>query len=249
MLASSRMDAKASFDLGLLCSALIFVLASALVILGGQQTGSYLWFSLLGISVDFSLYCHGLSMWMVWLTALLSLLACAYSRSALNFGIREFVAGLLALEGAIIGAFLSAQNIVQFLFFFEAMILPAAVLIALHGGLKRRRAVLVFAIYTLCGSIPFIFGALFLVVKAGSVNVLDLTESLKALPVATQVSLLVAFSISFAVKTPLFPLHSWQGISYSEAPAPLSAILSGAMAKVGVFGFAVWVIAIFEVTL
>jgi len=245
MLASSNRDAKATFKLGLLCTALPLVLASALIAAGGQQTASYSWFSLLGISVDFSLYGYGLSMWMVWLTALLSFLAFAYSRSALSFGVREFAIGLLALEGTIIGAFLSSQNIVQFLFFFEAMILPAAVLIALHGGLKRRRAVLVFTIYTLAGSIPFIFGSLFLVFKAGSVNALALAEALKTLPVATQLTLLTAFCLSFAVKTPLFPLHGWQGISYSEAPYPLSAILSGAMSKVGVFGFAVWVVPIF----
>lgn len=245
MLASSGRDAKATFKMGLLFMALPLVLATALIAIGGQETDSYSWFFLLGISVDFSLFGYGLSMWMVWLTALLSFLAFAYSKTALSFGIREFAVGMLALEGTIIGAFLSTQNIVQFLFFFEAMILPSAVLIALHGGLKRRRAVLVFSIYTLCGSIPLIFGALYLVFKAGSVDVLDLAEILKTLPVQTQVSLLIAFSISFAVKTPLFPLHGWQGISYSEAPYPLSAILSGAMSKVGVFGFAVWVIPIF----
>ncbi|MDR2580586.1 MAG: NADH-quinone oxidoreductase subunit M [Fibromonadaceae bacterium] len=245
MLTSSRRDAKASFKMGLLCTALPLALASALLAMGGQETGSYTWFSLLGISIDFSLHCFGLSLWMVWLTTLLSFLAFIYSRAALGFGIREFAIGLLALEGTIIGAFLSTQNIVQFLFFFEAMILPAAIMIALHGGLKRRNAVLVFVIYTLAGSIPLVFAALYLVAKAGSVNILALVETLKILPLSTQISLLIAFSLTFAVKTPLFPLHSWQGITYSEAPYPLSAVLSGAMAKVGVFGFAVWVIPIF----
>jgi NADH-quinone oxidoreductase subunit M len=231
--------------MGLFCTALPLALASALIAIGGQETDSWQWFSLLGINVEFSLQCFELSLWMVWLTALLSFLAFAYSRSALSFGIREFAVGLLALEGTIIGAFLSSQNLIQFLFFFEAMILPAAVLIAFHGGLKRRRAVLVFSIYTLAGSVPLIFATLYLIIKSGSSNIFDITETLRALPVSVQVSLFIAFSLAFAVKTPLFPLHSWQGISYSEAPYPLSAILSGAMAKVGVFGFAAWVIPIF----
>jgi NADH-quinone oxidoreductase subunit M len=231
--------------MGLLCTAVPLVLATVLIAIGGQQTESYSWFSLLGISIEFSLYGYGFSLWMAWLTALLSFFAFAYFKEALSFGLKEFAIGLLILEGSIMGAFFSAQNIVQFLFFFEAMIIPAAILIALHGGLKRRRAVITFSVYTMAGSIPLLFGAWYLISKTGSDNVFALAETLKTLPIATQTTLLIVFSATFAVKTPLFPFHSWQGISYSEAPYPLSAILSGAMAKVGVFGFAVWVIPIF----
>jgi len=249
MLAASSRDVNSSFRIGLFCTAVPFVLATALVMLGGQQTPSYAWFSILGIDVEFSLYGYGLSLWMAWLATLLSLLAYAYFKGMPGFEIKKFTIGLLVLEGTIIGAFLSAQNIVQFLFFFEAMVLPAAILMALHGGLKRRRAVVVFTLYTLIGSVPLLFGAWYLMLKAGSDNINILTETLRVLPISTQLSLLLAFSLAFAVKTPIFPFHSWQGITYSEAPYPLSAVLSGAMAKVGVFGFAVWVIQIFWNTL
>ncbi|MDR2593749.1 MAG: NADH-quinone oxidoreductase subunit M [Fibromonadaceae bacterium] len=245
MLAASSRDVNSSFRIGLFCTAVPFVLATALVMLGGQQTPSYAWFSILGIDVEFSLYGYGLSLWMAWLATLLSLLAYAYFKGMPGFEIKKFTIGLLVLEGTIIGAFLSAQNIVQFLFFFEAMVLPAAILMALHGGLKRRRAVIVFTLYTLIGSVPLLFGAWYLMIKAGSDNINILTETLRVLPISTQLSLLLAFSLAFAVKTPIFPFHSWQGITYSEAPYPLSAVLSGAMAKVGVFGFAVWIIQIF----
>jgi NADH-quinone oxidoreductase subunit M len=231
--------------MGLSCTAMPLVLATALVLTGGQQTENYFWFSFLGIDIRFSLYGHGLSLWLAWLAALLCFLAFAYSKSALSFGVKKFAVGLLILEGTVIGAFFSAQNLTQFLFFFEAMILPAAVLIALYGGLKRQRAVIIFSIYTLFGSIPLLFGAWYLMSITGSDNINELAETLKTLPFAVQTSLFIAFAIAFAVKTPLFPLHGWQSISYSEAPYPLSAILSGAMAKVGVFGFAVWVIPIF----
>jgi len=249
MLAASSRDVNSSFRIGLFCTAVQFALATALVMIGGQQSPSYDWFSLLGINFEFSLYGQGLSLWMAWLTTLLSFLAFAYFKGMPSFEIKKFTIGLLILEGTIIGAFLSAQNIVQFLFFFEAMVLPAAILIALHGGLKRRRAVLVFTLYTLIGSVPLLFGAWYLVIKAGSDNIYDLAETLKTLPFSIQITLLLAFSLAFAVKTPIFPFHSWQGITYSEAPYPISAILSGAMAKVGVFGFAVWVIEIFWNTL
>ncbi len=246
MIASSSRDVNSAFRMGLLCTAMPLVLATALVFKGGQQTDSYLWFSFLEIDVEFSLYGRGLSLWMAWLTTLLCFLAFVYSKSAFSVGIEKFAMGLLALEGTIIGAFFSAQNLVQFLFFFEAMILPSAILIALYGGLKRRRAVITFSLYTLAGSIPLLLGAWYLMAKAGSDNIYALAEILKTLPIAVQTYLFIAFSIAFAVKTPLFPLHSWQSISYSEAPYPLSAILSGAMAKVGVFGFAVWAITIFN---
>ncbi len=249
MLAASSRDVNSSFRIGLFCTAVPFVLATALVMIGGQQTPSYAWFSVLGINVEFSLYGYGFSLWMAWLASLLSLLAYAYFKGMPGFEIKKFTIGLLVLEGTMIGAFLSAQNIVQFLFFFEAMVLPAAILMALHGGLKRRRAVFVFTLYTLIGSVPLLFGAWYLMIKAGSDNISVLTETLKTLPTYVQITLLLAFSLAFAVKTPIFPFHSWQGITYSEAPYPLSAVLSGAMAKVGVFGFAVWVVQIFWNTL
>jgi len=249
MLAASSRDVNSSFRIGLFCTAVPFVLATALAMTGGQQTASYAWFSLLGINVEFSLYGQGLSLWMAWLATLLTVLAYAYFKGMPGFEIKKFTIGLLALEGTIIGAFLSAQNIVQFLFFFEAMVLPAAILMALHGGLKRRRAVFIFTLYTLIGSVPLLFGAWYLMVKAGSDNISAMAETLKTLPYSIQITLLLAFSVAFAVKTPIFPFHGWQGITYSEAPYPLSAILSGAMAKVGVFGFAVWVIQIFWNTL
>ncbi len=245
MLASSSRDVNSTFRMGLLCTAMPLILATILVLTGGQQTENYSWFSFLGIDIRFSLYGHGLSLWMAWLAALLCFLAFAYSKSALSFGVKKFAVGLLILEGTIIGAFFSAENLVQFLFFFEAMILPAAVLMALYGGLKRQRAVIVFSIYTLFGSIPLLFGAWYLMSIASSDNISAIAEALKTLPPSVQTSLFIAFSIAFAVKTPLFPFHGWQGISYSEASYPLSAILSGAMAKVGIFGFAVWVIPIF----
>jgi len=244
MLTSSSRD-NSTFRMGLLCFAIPLILATALIAIGGQQTDIYPWFSVLGIDVEFSLYGYGLSLWMAWLTTLLSFLAFIYSREFLNSGMNKFAIGLLVLEGTIIGAFLSAYNIVQFLFFFEAMILPAAILISLHGGLKRRRAVIIFSIYTLAGSVPLLFGVWYLMAKAGSDNIVSLIKTLETLPPSVQTSLFIAFSIAFAVKTPIFPFHSWQGISYSEAPYPLSAILSGAMSKVGVFGFAVWVVPLF----
>jgi NADH-quinone oxidoreductase subunit M len=244
MLASSS-RANSTFHIGLFCSAIPLILATALVATGGGQTDIYPWFFILGIDIEFSLYGYGLSLWMVWLTTLLSFLAFIYSKEVLNFGIKKFTIGLLTLEGTIIGAFFSAYNIVQFLFFFEAMILPVAILISLHGDLKRRKAIIVFSIYTLAGSVPLLFGVWYLILKAGSDNINFLMKTLETLPPTTQISLFIAFSIAFAVKIPIFPFHSWQGITYSEAPYSLSAILSGAMAKVGIFGFAIWVIPLF----
>jgi NADH-quinone oxidoreductase subunit M len=246
MLTSSSRDLNSVFRTGLSCTAAPLILATALLATGGQQTEVYTWFSFLEIDIKFSLYGHGLSLWMAWLTTLMSFLAFVYSKEAPSFGMKKFAIGLLALEGTIIGAFFFFFNIVQFLFFFEAMILPVAILISLQGGLKRKRAVIIFSIYTLVGSIPLLFGTWYLMLEAGSDNIYVLMNTLENMPFAVQVYLFMAFSITFAVKTPLFPFHGWQGITYSEASYPLSAILSGAMAKVGVFGFAAWVVPLFH---
>ena len=244
MLVSSSRDAASAFRMGLVCAVIPLILASALIVAGGGETPSYPWFSLLGINIEFSLYARGFSLWMAWLTAFLVFISFLFFKE-LFFGTKKFAAIMLVLEGAIIGAFLSAQNLVQFLFFFEAMIIPAAILIALFGGLRRRRAVVIFSLYTVAGSIPLLFASWYLILKAGSDNISAITQAAAALPVEVQCALLVSFFLAFAVKTPMFPLHSWQAVSYSEAPYQLSAILSGAMAKVGVFGFAVWTIPVF----
>ena len=150
--------------------------------------------------------------------------------------------------GAMNGTFLAADAVL-FFFFFEAMVIPAAVLIAGFGGKDRMKAAMTFAIYTLVGSAPMMVALWYLLSIADNSTLLSLAVALQGLPEGTQNVLLVCFLLAFLVKTPIFPFHGWQAITYAEAPAPLSAILTGAMSKAGVFGFIVWILPIFPLSM
>ena len=106
-----------------------------------------------------------------------------------------------------------------------------------------------FAIYTLVGSAPMMISLLYLLTIADNSLLLSLAMALQQLPAGTQAAILASFLLAFVVKTPIFPFHGWQAITYSEAPAPLSAILTGAMSKAGVFGFIAWILPIFPLNM
>ena len=129
------------------------------------------------------------------------------------------------------------------------MVIPAAILIAGFGGKDRMKAAMTFAIYTLVGSAPMMVALWYLLTIADNSMLISLAIALQSLPEGTQDLLLVCFLLAFLVKTPIFPFHGWQAITYAEAPAPLSAILTGAMSKAGVFGFIVWVLPIFPLSM
>lgn len=246
MTATSQRDGKAAGRLALLLALVPLVLSVILLGKGDYASHAYDWFRLPGsqATVRFVFMADGLSVWMSALATLLSFVALLAARSALNERYREFAVGLLVLEGTMLGTFL-AGDAVLFFFFFEAMIIPAAVLIASFGGVNRKAAAMTFAIYTLAGSAPMALALWYAIAATGSTDPQTMALAIAQLPASIQDALFWAFVLAFAVKTPLFPFHGWQAKSYSEAPSTLTAILSGAMAKAGVFGFAAWVLPIF----
>ena len=185
---------------------------------------------------------------MVLLSTSLSLVALMTARNTLDTNYRNFAIGIFALMGAMNGTFLAADAVL-FFFFFEAMVIPAAILIAAYGGKERTKAAMTFAIYTLVGSAPMMVALWYLVTVADNSLVLSLAVALQNLDPAMQSTLLACFLLAFMVKTPIFPFHGWQAITYAEAPAPLSAILTGAMSKAGVFGFIAWILPIFPLSM
>jgi NADH-quinone oxidoreductase subunit M len=243
---ASPRDSRSAWRMASFLALLPFGVATVLLWQGGAASTPIPWFTLPGSGavVQYALSGHGLGLWLAWLSSLLVLIALFSARPALTGCYREFSVGLLALSGTLSGAFL-ASDAVLFFFFFEAMILPAAILIALCGGANRKNAAMLFALYTLLGSTPMLFGLWYLISVAGSSAPLALAQAASTLPAHTQGVLFASFAIAFLVKTPVFPLHGWQTKTYAEAPAPLTAVLSGAMAKVGVFGFVAWVLPVF----
>lgn len=243
MAATSKEDPKSSSRLAFLFGYAFVALSIALIASGNQATEAIEWFHIPGAkgSVYYYLYSHGLGAWMVLLSTSLSLVALMTARNTLDTNYRNFAIGIFALMGAMNGTFLAADAVL-FFFFFEAMVIPAAILIAAYGGKERTKAAMTFAIYTLVGSAPMMVALWYLVTVADNSLVLSLAVALQNLDPAVQSTLLACFLLAFMVKTPIFPFHGWQAITYAEAPAPLSAILTGAMSKAGVFGFIAWIL-------
>ncbi len=250
MMATSKEDPKSSSRLAFLFGFAFVALSIALIATGNQATEAIEWFRIPGAkgSVYYYLYSHGLGAWMVFLSTTLSLVSLITGRNTFEKNYRNFAIAIFALMGAMNGTFLAADAVL-FFFFFEAMVFPAAVLIAGFGGKERRKAAMTFAIYTLVGSAPMMVALWYLVSIADNSLVLSLAVALQRLDIPMQVTLLACFLLAFMVKTPIFPFHGWQAITYAEAPAPLSAILTGAMSKAGVFGFIAWILPIFPLSM
>ena len=250
MMATSKEDSKSSSRLAFLFGFTFVALSIALIAAGNQATEAIEWFRIPGAkgSIYYYLYSHGLGAWMVFLSTGLSLVALITGRNTFEHNYRNFAIAIFALMGAMNGTFLAADAVL-FFFFFEAMVFPAAVLIAGFGGADRKKAAMTFAIYTLVGSAPMMVALWYLLTVADNSLVLSLAVAIQNLEPSMQVTLLVCFLLAFLVKTPLFPFHGWQAITYAEAPAPLSAILTGAMSKAGVFGFIAWILPIFPLSM
>ena len=250
MVLNSREDSSASSRMAILMGAAFTAMSVALIVTGNQATTPMEWFHIPGTRgpVYYYLYAHGLGTWMVFLSCGLSLVALISARCTTGKNYRNFAIGIFALMGAMNGTFLAADAVL-FFFFFEAMVIPAAILIAGFGGEKRTTAAMTFAIYTLVGSAPMMVALWYLLTIADNSLLLSMAVAIQSLPPYQQDLVLLSFLLAFVVKTPIFPFHGWQAITYSEAPAPLSAILTGAMSKAGVFGFIAWVLPIFPMNL
>ena len=250
MVMTSKEDSKSSSRLAILMGIGFTAMSVALIAGGSVSTEAIEWFQIPGCKgpVYYYLTSHGLASWMVFLSSGLSLVALISARAITCRSYRNFAIGIFSLMGAMNGTFLAADAVL-FFFFFEAMVIPAAVLIAGFGGKDRMKAAMTFAIYTLVGSAPMMVALWYILTIADNSTLISLAVAVQGLPEGTQNVLLVCFLLAFLVKTPIFPFHGWQAITYAEAPAPLSAILTGAMSKAGVFGFIVWILPIFPLSM
>ncbi len=250
MVMTSKEDAKSSSRLAILMGIGFTAMSVALIAGGSVSTEAIEWFQIPGCKgpVYYYLTSHGLASWMVFLSSGLSLVALISARGITCRSYRNFAIGIFSLMGAMNGTFLAADAVL-FFFFFEAMVIPAAVLIAGFGGKDRMKAAMTFAIYTLVGSAPMMVALWYVLTVADNSMLISFAVAVQGLPEGTQNVLLGCFMLAFLVKTPIFPFHGWQAITYAEAPAPLSAILTGAMSKAGVFGFIVWVLPIFPLSM
>jgi NADH-quinone oxidoreductase subunit M len=189
------------------------------------------------LSLRFHLGVDGVSYPLVVLTALLTFLCCVYSLWHVpgSRGGRLLVALLLVIEIGIIGVFL-ALDLVLFFVFFELVLLPMYAVIAGWGGPQRRRAARKFVLYTLFGSVVLLVGLVTVVSAAGTADLVALTAGAGGLTENTQRIAFVLLAIGFAVKSPLWPLHTWLPDAHTEAPTVGSVVLAGVLLKMGTYG-------------
>ncbi|MDZ5444726.1 NADH-quinone oxidoreductase subunit M [Micromonospora sp. 4G57] len=189
-----------------------------------------------GLDLRFHLGVDGISWPLVVLTALLTLLCCGYTLWRVPDGGsgRALVALLLVVEVGILGTFL-ALDLVLFFVFFEVVLLPMYAIIAGWGGEDRRRAARKFVLYTLLGSVLLLVGVYVVVAAAGTADLVTLTGG-AGLSRGTQLAAFALLALAFAVKSPLWPLHSWLPDAHTQAPTVGSVILAGVLLKMGTYG-------------
>jgi NADH-quinone oxidoreductase subunit M len=207
-----------------------------------QLTESGDWLPALGIS--YSLGVDGISLWLIVLTTFIMPIAIIGSYSAIETRVKEYYFLLLALETAMLGAFVSL-DLFLFYVFWEAMLIPMYFLIGIWGGKERIYATMKFFLYTMIGSLLMLVAIFYLAhvhkVQFGSYSMLmtDLYKlQLEGGSFWTPQSLLfLAFASAFAVKVPLFPFHTWLPDAHVQAPTAGSVILAAIMLKMGGYGF------------
>jgi NADH-quinone oxidoreductase subunit M len=224
--------------LSLLVTLATFILSLHLVfhfqdLAGYQFTEQLDWIPALGI--QYSLGIDGFSLWLVILTTFLMPLAVWFSTTSIKEKQKSYYLYLLVLETGMLGAF-CALDMFLFYSFWEGMLIPMYFLIGIYGAGRKIYAALKFFLFTLVGSVLMLMGILYLYYQSGQSFSLNTWMDLD-LPVRIQLILFTAFSLSFAIKVPIVPLHTWLPDAHTEAPTAGSVLLAGVLLKMGTYGF------------
>ena len=194
---------------------------------GLQFDADRVWFSDLGVSYRVGL--HDYSLWLVGLTAVVTAAAVGYGFWAGRSRSAVYLSLLLFLEGATVGVF-TAQDLLLFYVFWEAMLIPLYVLIGVWGGPGRLGATFKFVAYTMAGSLLMLVAIIAAGLGAGTFDMAELRQS-------ESVWLFLGFAAAFAVKAPLWPFHGWLPDAYRESTPEVAAVLSGVISKAAAYGF------------
>ena len=187
-------------------------------------------------NIGYGMGVDGISLPFIFLASLLSVLCVGVSWTAIQTRVRGFYAALLLAETAMIGLF-AAANLFLFFIFWELMLVPMFLLIGVWGGPERVYAAVKFLLFTLAGSVLMLVGMIALYDICGTLDFRALALARESLSRGNQAWLFAAFLAAFAVKVPMFPVHTWLPNAHTEAPTAGSVILAGILLKMGAYGF------------
>jgi NADH-quinone oxidoreductase subunit M len=193
------------------------------------------WIQVSTWTISYHMGVDGLSILLLLLTTFLTPISILSTWSAVEERVRDFMLFFLLLEIGMVGVFL-AQDLFLFYVFWEFTLVPMYFLIGIWGGGRRIYAAIKFFLYTMAGSILMLLAILWLGVQQNSFSVPELIAK-GGIPGNIQIWLFLAFAAAFAIKVPMWPLHSWLPDAHVEAPTAGSVILAGVLLKMGTYGF------------
>ncbi len=185
-------------------------------------------------NINYHLGVDGISMPLILLTSFTTVIVVVAGWEVIKTRVAQYMAAFLIMEGLMIGVF-AALDAAVFYVFWEAMLIPMFIVIGIWGGPNRVYATIKFFLYTFFGSVFMLIALLYLAVQSGSFEILGF-HAFK-LDLDTQILIFIAFLLAFAVKIPMFPVHTWLPDAHVEAPTGGSIILAAIMLKLGAYGF------------
>lgn len=185
-------------------------------------------------NVSYHLGVDGISVWFVLLTAFITIIVVAAAWEVITDRVHQYLGAFLILSGLMVGVFTALDGLL-FYIFFEATLIPMYIIIGIWGGPRRVYAAFKFFLYTLLGSLLMLVALVYLFYISGSFEILKWHEI--AIDKTTQNYLFFAFLAAFAVKVPMFPVHTWLPDAHVEAPTGGSIVLAAIMLKLGAYGF------------
>jgi NADH-quinone oxidoreductase subunit M len=239
-----RSSANASRGWALAISLVTFIASLGLLfyfdrgIAGDQFTIDWPWIA--SPDIHFHIAADGVILWLVLLTTFLTPICVLISWNFIRNRAKEFYAFLLLLEFGLVGVFL-AQDLFLFYVFWEISLVPMYFLIGIWGHERRIYAAVKFFLYTMAGSVLMLAAIIYLYIRTQTFSYSEILDQLSSgrlvFQPSEQLLLFLAFFVAFAIKVPLFPLHTWLPDAHVQAPTAGSIILAGVLLKMGAYGF------------